>query len=213
MSPGRNLYLADHVARDISILTLLNPYPSDYSRIVSALEANLARPRFLHTLGVTQTAIHLAKLYGADLVMVTTAALLHDCAKGMPKTKIEAWISEGRFNLKAGDIDFPAIWHGPAGAVAAKADFGVDDEIVLDAIENHTLGHDHPSLVLRLLMAADATEPTRDYPGIELYRKLIRDDLNTGLLAILQAKTQHVIDKGQPVHPRMQETIGWLEKQ
>ena len=42
----------------------------------------LSKKRFKHTLGVVESATHLAKLYGVDVEKARLAALLHDCAKG-----------------------------------------------------------------------------------------------------------------------------------
>ena len=44
----------------------------------------LSKKRFKHTLGVVESATHLAKLYGVDVEKARLAALLHDCAKELP---------------------------------------------------------------------------------------------------------------------------------
>ena len=41
----------------------------------------LTKKRFKHTLGVVESATHLAELYGVDVEKARLAALLHDCAK------------------------------------------------------------------------------------------------------------------------------------
>ena len=56
------------------------------------LEKNLVQGRFLHTLGVAETAIKLAKLYNVDEKKAEIAALAHDMAKNMKSEKFMEYI-------------------------------------------------------------------------------------------------------------------------
>ena len=47
------------------------------------LEENLVKGRYLHTLGVVETAKSLAKIYGVDIKKAEIAALAHDIAKNL----------------------------------------------------------------------------------------------------------------------------------
>ena len=163
-------------------------------------------------MGVLQAALSLGKLYNADIKRLAICALLHDYAKGREEETLDHYSLDKQTILKPVDYAFPAIWHGTISAVLAKEEFKIEDQIILDAIENHTLGHEDPSLELRVLMAADATEPTRNYPGVTEFRMLIRQDLDKGLLMILNAKNKHIEQSGRVAHPRMVETITWLTK-
>jgi putative nucleotidyltransferase with HDIG domain len=51
--------------------------------ILAKLKSILPEKRFRHTLGVTDTALKLARIYSADKERVFLASLLHDCAKHM----------------------------------------------------------------------------------------------------------------------------------
>ncbi|MGI8907211.1 MAG: bis(5'-nucleosyl)-tetraphosphatase (symmetrical) YqeK [Candidatus Sumerlaeaceae bacterium] len=184
---------------------------ASHDKIIAELAARLPPKRFLHTLGVVHFAITLSNLHGADTRKVTLAALLHDCAKGLDREELAQMRQEGGFQLSPEDLDFPALWHGPAGASTAHSEFGVEDEEVLDAIQHHTLGHANPSMTLRILIAADTLEPMRDYTGLEGLREAVRTDFKTGLIAVLKEKVAHVNSKGRKPHHRIFETIASLE--
>ena len=51
--------------------------------MIRRLEQTLKPNRFIHSLGVRDTAVHLAKLYGANEKKAEIAGLLHDNAKNM----------------------------------------------------------------------------------------------------------------------------------
>lgn len=177
------------------------------------LQQSLTPMRLHHVLGVVQTGLVLGKQNGFDLQKIYLAALLHDCAKGMNREALEQSYQKGEFHLEEEDLGFPAIWHGPAGAVLAQTRYAVDDEEVLEAIAHHTLGLAAPSRTLRVLMAADSTEPTRNYPGIEGLRKLLRTDFNAGLVEVLRNKVADLHARGRKPHSRIFQTLQYLEQE
>lgn len=183
-----------------------------YDQIVAFLEQNLQAKRFLHTMGVVQAAVAIADSAGGmDLSKVVTTALLHDCAKALGKDELLQMVHNGQFHLEPEDMDFPAIWHGPAGASIAKERFAVNDPDILDAIANHTLGTSEPSRLLLVLMAADSTEPSRDFDGVDVLRELVRKDLQAGVVAALKMKLEDVKARGRAAHPKLARTIAAME--
>ena len=56
----------------------------DIKEIETDLSNKLSKKRFIHTLGVVNSAMYLAKKYGANIEDAHLAALLHDCAKEIP---------------------------------------------------------------------------------------------------------------------------------
>src|SRR5690606_3474821 len=168
--------------------------------------------RVLHILGVLQSSLALAELYNVDAEKAARAALLHDCAKHYDREQTMELYKSGKIKLAEEDLDYPALWHGPVGAWLAKTRFGITDADVLDAVEHHTLGHADPSPLLQVIMCADYTEPTRTQPGVQELRVAVRNNLRTGLLAVLDAKIEEIIAKGQKPHSRIYETKKSLEK-
>lgn len=64
--------------------------------MVKKLKESLKPDRFIHTLGVEQTAGELAPRYGIDPAQARLAGLLHDCAKGRSPDKMQPVDSPGR---------------------------------------------------------------------------------------------------------------------
>jgi len=185
--------------------------PLCVDEMTAVLAAELSPARYLHTLGVLQTATVLARLHGADLERVQTAAILHDCAKNLGREELLTRIREHRIPVEAEDFDYPAILHGPVGADMARRRFGVQDEEVLDAIFHHPVGRRSPSLTLQILMAADYCEPTRDFDGVDALRQAVRADLRKGLLEVLRNKVAHLDRTGRRAHSRVYDMIHSLE--
>lgn len=57
----------------------------DYDEMKQKLQSSLSPKRFLHTLGVVETAEELAKIHGVDKEKAIISAYLHDCAKDIPE--------------------------------------------------------------------------------------------------------------------------------
>lgn len=55
-----------------------------YEEIQKELKKEMKPSRYKHTMGVVETAVKLAGIYGYDAEKARLTALLHDCAKGVP---------------------------------------------------------------------------------------------------------------------------------
>lgn len=175
------------------------------------LERNLKPNRLAHIYGVIQSSLRLAAENGVDLEKAALAAALHDCAKYVSREETLKLVEAGAITLDPVDMDYPAIWHGKVGAWIAREKYGITDPEILDAVEHHTLGHTNPSKLLQVLMCADTCEPGRSFPGVEELRGNVRNDLHTGLLAVLKAKVCEITERGKIPHPRIFETMKSLE--
>ncbi len=179
--------------------------------ITTVLEREMEPGRWLHTLGVVETAVALASLNHMDVDKVALTALLHDCAKHLGREELLRTLAEAGEQLTLDDEKYPAIWHAPAGAVRAKHHFSINDEEVLDAIRYHPIGNADPSRLLQILIAADFCEPTRDFPGVDDARKMVREDLANGLLTIIDRKVEHLRTRGREPHPLSLAMLKTLE--
>ena len=56
--------------------------------IIRWLYDTLKPKRFIHTLGVEETAVRLARAYDISETEASTAALLHDCAKNLSEEEL-----------------------------------------------------------------------------------------------------------------------------
>jgi len=89
-------------------------------------------------------------------------------------------------------------------------DRGLRDEGVLFAIRYHTIGHPEPTPLLCALMLADATEPGREFPGLDKLRQLMTNEPIAALKKRLTSTTSFVKSKGWEVHPNALAQIEFL---
>jgi len=171
--------------------------------VIAELQNILKPSRFRHTLGVAETAVHLAGRFGADPVRAEFAALLHDCAKYMPLDEMRAIVRAGVPDADPLELETISVLHAPAGAAYAAQHFGVQDEAILSAIRKHTLGDRNMSLLDALIYTADFIEPNRDaFPGLEEARMLAEKDIYAAMYKCAQLTNDHLISQGRQPHPR-----------
>lgn len=156
--------------------------------------------RWTHTLGVVDTAIKLAKQYGADPEKADLAALFHDYAKAWSVDRLVAVIRE--HGLPNDLLDYgKQLLHAPVGAHVVGEQFQIKDEVILDAIRYHTTGRERMTVLDKVICLADYMEPGRDFPGVERIRKLAEHSLEEALIAAFDSTIQYLISKGSKVYP------------
>lgn len=165
------------------------------------LAKTLSPKRWKHSVGVSNTAVRLAKLYGGDPDKALLAGIIHDCAREMPNN-ILLQTAEA-FDIVVTDVDKrePVLLHAPVGALIACRDYGIEDPEVLHAITWHTTGGPVMSLLDNIVFLADFIEPGRSYAGVERLRALADRSLRDALLAAYDQTLQHVMAKGGLIHP------------
>ncbi len=125
------------------------------------LKGMITPHRYTHSLGVRDTAVKLARLYGADEEVCSVAGLIHDCAKSLSPEEQMGAIKRGNIFLFDGEDKVPEVLHAPAGVVIAKEEFGITDENILTAIRYHSIGNEQMSLTEAIIFVADYIEPNR----------------------------------------------------
>ncbi len=125
--------------------------------ILEWLKQNLSEERYLHTLGVAETAVELAKMFNLSEEKAYLAGLLHDCAKGFSNEKLLQIITD---NLSIDECEMinPKTYHAPVGAFVAEKEFCVTDEEILSAIRWHTIGKVEMSDFEKVIFVADKIE-------------------------------------------------------
>lgn len=125
--------------------------------ILEWLKQNLSEERYLHTLGVAETAVELARMFNLSEEKAYLAGLLHDCAKGFSNEKLLQIITE---NLSIDECEMinPKTYHAPVGAFVAEKEFCVTDEEILSAIRWHTIGKVEMSDFEKVIFIADKIE-------------------------------------------------------
>ena len=147
------------------------------------LKTLLTDHRYTHSLGVTETAIKMADIFGADREKAEIAALLHDCAKQIPHNEQLRLCIEYNIPLDEVKKKELGLLHAELGAYLAQHEFGVTDPEILDAIRYHTLGRENMTDLEKILYLSDIIEPNRKhFDGIDELRSLCFTDLDRALL-------------------------------
>jgi len=188
------------------------------------LGENLSEKRYNHSLGCAQTAQKLALIYGLDEKKAYLAGLLHDCAKNFDDFILLDLIKN---KVKTGFVETelknPKTFHAIAGAYLAKVEFEVEDEEIINAIRNHTIGKINMSVFEKIIFLADKIEPnSRDEKYTKRIWKLI--EKNKGLIGLdlalfkcfcetiksLVKRKLYICDSTIDVYNELQQKVGYL---
>jgi len=159
------------------------------------LKTNLMEKRYIHTLGVADTAIKLAKLNGISEEKAEIAGLAHDVAKNLSKARIKEIIEENNIILSQLEENNSDLWHSIIGHLEAKDKLGIEEEEILDSIRWHTTGKEDMSVLAKIIYISDMIEPNRKFEGIEDIRKSTFEDLDKGVYLGLTHSIKFLLSK------------------
>ncbi|MFH1726207.1 MAG: nicotinate (nicotinamide) nucleotide adenylyltransferase [Elusimicrobiota bacterium] len=168
------------------------------------LSRELGRERYHHTVCVARSAIDLALRHGLDAERAAYAALLHDCGRIVPMSRMLAYAKARGLRVPHRDAAArrdPSLLHAAVSADLARRRYGAADSGVLSAIRKHTLGDKDMSPLDRLLYTADACSADRDFPEAGRIRRAARRDLDEGYREAVRMKLEYVLKSGQWLHP------------
>ena len=147
-------------------------YTDGYTSIRKLLRKKLDDYRYIHSLGVADSARELAKIYGADEEKAYFAGLLHDVAKNTPKDEQLRLMENGGITLSEEEKNNPALWHAMAGECYLKLHMGITDPEFLGSVRYHTTGKAGMSLMEKIIYVADYISAERNYPDVDVMRDL-----------------------------------------
>ncbi|WYP27900.1 bis(5'-nucleosyl)-tetraphosphatase (symmetrical) YqeK [Alkalihalobacillus sp. FSL W8-0930] len=177
----------------------------DQKQALELVKPHLTESRYIHTIGVMETAVVLARRFGADAKKAETAAIFHDYAKYRDKKEMTTLVKE---KLECTDIlDYSEeLLHAPCGAYFVEHEIGITDKGILEAIASHTTGHANMSLLEKVIFLADYIEPNRKFPGVEEVRELSKTSLDLAILQMLENTITFLVSKRQTLYPLTLET-------
>ncbi|KXZ40128.1 putative HD superfamily hydrolase of NAD metabolism [Alkalithermobacter thermoalcaliphilus JW-YL-7 = DSM 7308] len=166
------------------------------------LKNMITQERMIHSIGVSDTAKKLAKIYGEDIYKAQIAGLLHDCAKCLDKEQMMYYVKKYNIYLDQIQIKEPELAHGIIGAYVCKDVFKIDDEDILSSIIYHTTGKEDMTKLEKIIYIADFIEPNRDYPGVDKLRDVaFNEGLDKSLLMAFDNTIKYVISIKKVIHP------------
>lgn len=181
----------------------------DRAKALEIVREQLTDHRYQHTLGVEQTAVKLAKKYGANEKQAELAAIFHDYAKFRPKEEMKQIILQEKMPEELLSYN-SELWHAPVGAYLVENEVGIHDRDVLQAIRYHTSGRPHMSLLEKIIYVADYIEPGRQFPGVDEVREVADNDLNEALLLSIQNSIIFLIKMKRAVFPLTLQTYNYF---
>lgn len=173
--------------------------------VTSLLKAN----RVAHVLGCRDTAVELARHWGANEIDAARAGLLHDITKALDGplqlTLCRAYgmVLDDFYTKNSKPL------HALTGALVARRIFG-ENEAVVSAIRWHTTGKADMTLLEKIIYVADYMEPNRKFSGVEQLRTLAYTDLDSALKCGLEMTASLLKQQGSVISPRALEALQWL---
>lgn len=159
-----------------------------------SVEIRMSPERFLHTLGVMETATYLA-----DFCMprskfdIAVAALLHDVAKELTFDEQMSLIKSFNLKIDKEELNAPKTLHAQTARIIIERDFSeYATEKILNAVKYHTVGSPDMSLFDEIIFLSDFIEPNRKYASCislreEVYNGLSRTSKEENILLIHNA--------------------------
>jgi len=174
-----------------------SPDARELARLQDRVRAMVTPRRFEHIERVARLTGKIARANGFSEEQERAAvvsALLHDAARDLSEEELFR-LAPPRTELEK---RYPLMLHGRASRALA-AQWGVDDPVVLDAVEGHVFGVDPGNRVGMALYVADVSEPGR---GVnEEIRNMALSDLYAAYRKAVVSKVEYLRAKNKPVHP------------
>ncbi len=173
---------------------------------------NLLKPsRVPHVLGCRDTAVALARRWGADETDAARAGILHDVTKALTTQQQFALCKAYGVEIDEFSRRNPKILHALTGSLVAERIFGENDAVV-NAIRTHTAGEAGMDLLQKIIYVADYMEPNRDFEGVEELRDLAYTDIDKALKMGLTWATDILRRQGREISPDSQALMDELNR-
>lgn len=190
---------------------------SAMKQLIPMLQSSLRPKRFLHTLGVADTASNLAVVHGVNPQNARLAGMLHDCAKYLTDTEMIALCEKKHIHLTDFECSTPALIHSKLGVFVARERYGVEDSAILSAIACHTTGKPDMTSLEKIVFIADYIEPGRKMDcsphSLKKIRQTSFQDLDQSLILILENTIHYLTKEKLPVDPVSKETYLYYKKE
>ena len=162
------------------------------------LKQTLSEKRYIHSIGVMEMAMELAKIYNVDVESAQIAGLLHDNAKEMTDEEMLQYVKKNNIKVSETEKNSIKLLHGKIGADIAKKKYGVSEEIA-KAIEYHTTTNPNMDTLAKIVYVSDKIELNRktEKYDVEVERKIAKESLDKAMLLIINDVTKYLIDQNK----------------
>jgi len=179
-------------------------------QVLTWLADNVPAARIQHILGVEQMSVELARHYHLDVEQAASAGLMHDLAKCFKPDVLLQMARDAGFKVDQVCETNPHLLHAEVSAIVAKNKFGMQDEAVLQAIRNHTLGCPGMNSLSCVVFLADSLEPNRGNTlELAALRQVSQQDLYKAVWLTCDYSLRFLLDSRCLMHPRTILTRNW----
>ena len=166
---------------------------------LSLLRERLKEKRYIHSLNVADAAVQLAERFGADTEKAYIAGLLHDITKNETDENQLQIMESGGIILSITQQNNPKLWHAMSGMIYLRDTLGITDAEILGAVRWHTTGKAGMTLLEKVVFIADYVSAERDYPDVDVMRRLSETSLDAAALYALKFSLRALSEKEKPI--------------
>jgi len=151
--------------------------------------------RIPHVDACEKEAIRLAERWNVDPDDAQEAAILHDITKKLDFSENMCIIAEHGNDAVSYEKSDEKLLHSITGAILAQSVFGVSTAVA-EAIRWHTTGRAGMSTLDKIIYIADYIESTRDFPEVELLRKIAYENIDAAVIMGLEITLKDLDERG-----------------
>lgn len=167
----------------------------------SLIKSRLSQYRYNHSMNVAESAVYLAEKYGADCEKAYVAGVLHDIMKEESLEIQRQFIESDGYKMTGTELAVPSVYHQMSGAAYCKKVLGIDDDEIIGAIRFHTTGKADMTLLEKVVYTADFISAERNYPDVDIMRRLADENLEKAMLHSLKYTIGGLSEREIPIHP------------
>lgn len=164
------------------------------------------KKRYVHSLGVAETAYKMAKVYDVSRFDAAAAGLIHDWDKVLDDAELMARAVQYGIEMAGSPSHAVGLLHGPVAAVELPELFPEFSADVFQAVARHTVGAIDMSPLDMIVFTADAIEPNRHGDYAERLRKMIgKVSLDELYFTCFSEGLVYVLQTGRYLYPKSVE--------
>ena len=140
--------------------------PDRFEYMRKRLQERVKPARYVHSMGVSQAAEQLARIYGVDENDAAVAGLLHDWDKVLSPDELRHIAEKYTKVSEPVRKNFPEVLHAYTAPYSLRKEFPELSDEVLQAIERHTCAAPEMNALDMVIFIADIIEPGRAFSDI-----------------------------------------------
>ena len=166
------------------------------------LQAHVKPSRYAHSMGVSQAAEQLARIYGVNENDAAVAGLLHDWDKALSFKQLRKLAKKHTKVPKAVRKNIPGVLHAYTAPYSLKKEFPELTDEVLQAIERHTCAAPEMADLDMVVFIADIIEPGRTFGDVAPLREAVGEvSLEELFYMTYKATMIYLLEDDKAIHP------------